>query len=237
MSTDVTPTMIDLAQMLDSLASCETYPETLYVARWLVEQSAEARELYDRLHARREGQPPLVELAKVFFGVETGVALPEAAYTIRWLAEQSEPARELYARLEGLADDAGVVRYSSNWALEALAANREVDRLLETLDEWRDAREVVQLHMSCEGDAYPQLINVCRARVARAKGAERRRLEQLRNRLQDAARCALEIADPEERLKKLQHSLSALYKPAEKLELVEELIRQLRGTDEEARRT
>ena len=49
--------------------------------RWLIESSPAARELYDRLHARRDREPSLIELARLMIAVESGEPYPEAVST------------------------------------------------------------------------------------------------------------------------------------------------------------
>ncbi len=64
------PTVTDLANMLDSIdmTADDVYPGTLHVLRWLIESSPPAREIYDRLHARRDREPSLIELARIIRG-------------------------------------------------------------------------------------------------------------------------------------------------------------------------
>ncbi len=57
---------------------------------------------------------------------------------MHWLIGRSKKAGELYRRLEQLGRDAGVDVGFRGWAVQALEINGELDRLLETLDEWQD---------------------------------------------------------------------------------------------------
>ncbi len=106
---------------------------------------------------------------------------------------------ELYRRLEQPGHDAGVDIGFRDWAVQALQINGELDRLLATLDEWRDAAAEIWLEMP-KDDAIEHLLLTCRARIARSDGDERAQLERLRRLLQDAARRIRRISDPEERL-------------------------------------
>lgn len=229
-----TPTTTDLAKVLDAGAlSGDGYPEALYVVRWLIDRSEPAREVYDRLLARREGGPSLLELAQLLCAAETGDAFPESVYVARWLIDQSSPARTMYAQLEEMARDAGVLLHSSDWAVEALAIHEQFDRLLATLDDWQDADEAIE-YGHHKDTALRRLLAVCWAQIARSKGARRSRLEELRRRLQDAARRHQRFPAAEVCLAKLKSSLGSLYDPAGKLETVEELIRRLATADRPA---
>ena len=229
-----TPTTTDLAKVLDSLAmSGDGHPDASYVVRWLIDQSEPAREIYDRLLARREGGPSLLQLAQLYYAAETGEDFPESFYVARWLIDQSPPAREMFAQLEQMAKDAGMSFHSNDWAVEALAVHEQLDRLLATLDDWRDADDVIDYGPQ-KDTVLRRLLAVCWARIARKRGAERSRLEELRTRLQDAARRHQRGADPEVYLGELQSSLGSLYDPAGKLQTVEELIRRLAAADRSA---
>ncbi len=74
------PTLTDFAQLLDTIRTGAEggYPATLHVLRWLIETSPAAREIYDRLHARRDREPSLIELARLMLAVEHGEPYPEA---------------------------------------------------------------------------------------------------------------------------------------------------------------
>ncbi len=230
------PTLTDLAKMLDSIGSISDgeHPETLHVLRWLIERSPTALEIYDRLHARRHNEPSLIELAQLIMAAETGESYPEAVYTVRWLIMRSMPASDLYRRLEWMADDAGFHARDPNWAVATLEVHKELDRLLATFDDWQDAAEAIELDMQ-KDYAFLYLLRVCRARIARSKGAERKRLEQLRRRLQDAARRANYARDPEAHLSELSSSLRSMVNPAATLETLEELLHRLRPLQEERR--
>ena len=201
------PSQTDIAKMLDTIEmNDEVYPETLHVLRWLIESSAEARELHDRLYARRDDEPSLIELARLFLVAETGCRYPEAVYTAHWLIRQSPGATELLRRLERMASAAGLDDSDRDWAVRGLEAHREIDRLLATLDDWSDAGEAITLALP-KDYALPQLLNVCRERIGRDEAEERERLEELRSRLLDAARRAAYITDPEAGLRQLMDSL------------------------------
>ncbi len=218
------PTLLDLAKLLDTIGTGldSGYPETLHVLRCLIPSSPAALAIHDRLHARRDRQPSLIELARLMLAVEGHERYPEAVYTVNWLIARSEKAAELYRQLEQLADDAGFVDRDRDWAIEALGVNREVDRLLATLDEWRDAADEIQLDGPRE-DAFQHLVAVCRARITRCAGEERARLERLRRRLVEAARRGSRIRDPEEELSELEDSLRSMRDPAAALATVEGL--------------
>ncbi len=149
---------------------------------------------------------------------------PEAVYTVEWMIARSEKAAALYRRLEQMADDAGFVDRDRNWAVEALEVNRELDRLLATLEEWRDAEDEIQLDEPREY-AFQHLVAVCRARIARSDGEERERLERLRRRLLAAARRVSRVQDPEEELSELQGALRSLRDPTAALATVREAQR------------
>ncbi len=229
MDLNQTPTVTDLARMLDTIPSCSDggYPETRHVLRWLVESTPRARELRDRLHAPRPGEPSLIELARLIIAVEDGEPFPEAVYTARWMIESSAPAGRLYKRLEQMATDAGLDSGDSNWAVRALEFHRELDRLLATLDDWRDARGAIELETP-EEYTLECLLKVCRARMVHARGAERQRLERLRHRLRAAAQRAAFESNPEERLKEITDSLLAAKDPESTLRTIDELTRPLR---------
>ncbi len=226
------PTVSDVANMLDSVAMSDRgCPETLHVALWLIDQSPEAREIYQRLLARREGEPSLMDLAKLFCAVEQHDVYPESAYTAQWLFTQSADGREVYARLEQLAEDAAINRFNPCWAVNAAESAAELDDLLASLDDWNEAEEVIEDGHHRES-TYEYLINHCRARARRARDGERQRLDRLRVRLQRSAlRCGITI-DREERLTKVLAPLVSLRDPESTLETVEELLLRLRGAPE-----
>lgn len=217
----------DVARMLDSIRSCRagSYPETEYVLHRLIEHSPLAKQLHDRLHARPGEEPSLFELARLWIAVDEGESHAPAAYTARWLVQGSPPAAELLAQLEQMARDAGYDDGDPGWLVKALDAHEELDRLLATLDDGTDAGEAIQLEMR-KDDAYRILLKVCRARIAHARGDDRKHLERLRRRLQDAARRKIRIRDAAERVRQLESSLRSKLDPAAALETVERLIHQ-----------
>ncbi len=221
------PTLTDVAQLLDTIHSGAAggYPATLHVLRRLIQSSPAAREIHDRLHAPREAEPSLIELARLMIAVESDEDFPEALYTAHWLIARSKKAAGLYRRLELLARDAGVDVGYGNWAVTALELNAELDRLLATLDEWRDVAAEIRLEMG-KKQALRHLMMICRARIARGDGEERGRLERLRRRLLDAAARFVRGKDPEERLSELESALLSMDDPAAVLATVEELGRR-----------
>ncbi len=225
------PTVNDLANMLDSIdmTADDVYPGTLHVLRWLIESSPPAREIYDRLHARRDREPSLIELARLMFAVENGEPYSATVHTVYWLIARSAKASELHQRLEQMAGDAGCHDRDHDWAVSALAASVEIDRLLATLDDWQDAGDAVQLKMGDELD-FEVLLTVCRARIARSEGDERARLDRLRRRLQTAVRREIRVEDPEERLNEIESKLRSLADPVAALATVEELSRRQRSS-------
>ncbi len=124
--------------------------------------------------------------------------------------------------------DAGIQDGDPDWAVDALEAREELDRLLATPDDWQDAGEAIELGAQ-KGYTFQILLSVCRARISRGHGAELARLEQLRQRLQAAARRAISLSDPEANLREISSSLRSSFKPAAALETVDELIRRLRA--------
>ena len=222
-----TPTVTDIAKMLDSIAcDDEGHPQTSHVVLWLIERSPPARALYDRLHARRDDRPSLIELARLTVAAGGGGRYPESVYTARWLIERSPAAAKLLARLEQMAADAGLDDEDRRWAMRALAIQEELDRLLATLDDWQDAGEAIELDME-KDYALEFLLSACRARVARARSGERARLERLRRRLQDATAREIRVKDPEAVLSGLESSLRSLADPARTLETIEGLLHHL----------
>ncbi len=219
-----TPTLPELAKLLDTLGITLDggYPETLHVLRRLLHSSPAALEIQERLHARRDREPSLIELARLMLAVEGHERYPEAVFTVNWLIARSEKAAELYRQLEQMADDAGFVDRYRDWAVAALKVNREVDRLLATLDDWRDAAEEIQLDMPRE-DAFQHLVAVCRARISRADDEERENLERLRRRLVAEARRVSRCQDPEEELSEIQSALRSMRDPAAALATVDNL--------------
>ncbi len=219
-----TPTLLDLAKLLETIRIDPDggYLETLHVLRWLIQSSPAALAIHDRLHARRDREPSLIELARLMLAAEGYERFPEAVYTVEWMIARSEKAAALYRRLEQMADDVGFVDRDRNWAVAALEVNRELDRLLATLEEWRDAEDEIQLDEPREY-AFQHLVAVCRARIARSDGEERERLERLRRRLLAAARRVSRVQDPEEELSELQGALRSLRDPAAALATVEKL--------------
>ncbi len=221
------PTLTDVAQLLDTIHSGASggYPATQYVLRRLIQRSPAAREIHDRLHAPREGEPSLIELARLMIAVESNEDFPEALYTVHWLIARSKKAAELYRRLEQMARDAGVDVGYGDWAVQALEVNAELDRLLATLDDWQDAAAELRPKKGWK-DAPRHLLLVCRARIARADGEGRERLERLRRRLQAAAAACSRDEDPEERLRELETALLSMKDPAAVLATVEALGRR-----------
>ncbi len=224
------PTEKDLAKMLDTICASADggYPQTLHVLLWLIEQSPAAREIYDRLHARRDREPSLIELARLMIAVENGEPYPESVYVAHWLIQRSKKASGLYRQLEQMADDAGLNYRERNWAMEAMDASEELDRLLATLDDWQDAAQVIELKMQ-KDYAFQRLLLVCRARIARSRGQERARLERLRRRLQAAAEREIRATDPEIRLNELEGELRSMADPEAALATLETLSRNPRS--------
>ncbi len=147
---------------------------------------------------------------------------------MHWLIGRSKKAGELYRRLEQQGRDAGVDVGFRGWAVQALEINGELDRLLETLDEWQDVAGEIRLDMQKEA-AIEHLLLTCRARIARSDGDQRARLERLRRRLQDGARRIRHISLSEERLTEHQTALRSLRDPAAALAIVEELAGRRRS--------
>ena len=107
--------------------------------------------------------------------------------------------------------------------------HREIDRLLASLDDWREASEAVEPEMH---KRIELLLNVCRARIAGGHGQERERLEQLRLRLQEDALREASMSDPETQLEELQSLLRSMHDPAAVLATVEGLLGRLQRTEE-----
>ncbi len=226
------PTATDIAKILDSIIGCsdDAYPPILHVLRLLIEQSPPAREIHDRLHERRDQEPSLIELARLVIAVEDGEPYPESVHTLEWLIQRSEKASKLYQQLEQMADDAKLNYREFEWAVEALELSQELDRLLETLDDWQDARQVIELQKPfapgepMETDfALQSLLLVCRARIARSHGEQLTRLNRLRRRLQAAAVREISVTDPEERLNELENKLRSMANPEAALATVKGL--------------
>ncbi len=225
-----TPTLEDLARLLDNAAGGDHHPESRDTALWLIEQSA--AELYAQLVASSEEEPSPMELARVECAATADSGIPEALDVAHWLVAQSELARSHLAALEQLAADAGATRYRHDW-MSLLEYDDRLDRLFEAADDWRHPSDVLDPTRNSGVDCRA-LYNLCRARIERSEGEARRRLEALRDKLERPAEVQRLLPRFNGRFELLRKWLAEVRDPETAAEGLEELGRLLRSTVESA---
>ncbi len=220
-----TPTLDDLARLLETAAGGDRHAGARETARWLIEETA--GELYAELVAKSGEEPSPMELARLECAVTGDSAMPEVLDTAYWLVAQSEPAREHLARLDQLEADGGntTFRHSRTARLEY---EHYLDRLLERTDDWQDPNDAIDPTRE-EGIDLKLLYNLCRARIGRSRGEERQRLEEVRDKLERPVE--LERLRPmfNRRFERLRDWLAELDDPESAAESLEEMGRLLRS--------
>ena len=174
------PTLMDLAKVLESPLTPEPYPESLATALWLIRQSPKAQALLDELHRERDDAPTLMELAKLLCAITSSARAPESQPTVLWLIRQSDAAAKTYACFDHMATDAGMLPTYPTWPTELVRMHQDVDRLL-AAENWNDAAEILD-PTGNSGPCYETWFNICLARLARGEG-DRQRLESAAEKL------------------------------------------------------
>lgn len=221
-------TLEDLAQLLDTAGGeGDVYLPDESTVRWLVEQSETAQSLYAELVERPGAAPSLMELAWFLLAVTSRAEMPEAQETARWLIAQSEPARALHARIEQIAEDVGQAPIKPSGTLWVLEYERQLERLLlatdagQSLDDLLDPESL--LGIECE-----VLHRLCRARLERCRGEEKRGLEAVCAQLDRPAQLERLLPRPEQRFERLRQWLREIRDVGDAVESLEEVARLLR---------
>ncbi len=220
-----TPTLEDLARLLQTAAAGGFHRGARDTAHWLVEESAP--ELYAELVASSDDQPSPMEMARLMAAVTSGSAMPEALDAAYWLIAQSELASEHLARLEQLASDTGVTFKGFN-LMQILDYEAELDRLVTAEDEWLDPSDVLDPTRN-RGIDCRALYNLCCARIERSQGGERRQLEAVRDKLERPAELERLLPVFGRRFEFLQKWLAEVRDPEAAAESLEEMGRLLRS--------
>ena len=179
-----TPTLEDLARLLETASGVDHHPETVDTARWLIEQSA--GELYSELVAKSGEEPAPMELARLLCAGTSYWGIPEALDAADWLVAQSELASGHQAQLEQLAADAGTPIGPTRGRVTVLNYQAQLDRLLAAVDDWQDPSDVLD-PTRFQGFNCRALHNLCRARIEASDGDARRKLEAVRDKLKRPA--------------------------------------------------
>ncbi len=220
-----TPTLEDLARLLDTAGGGEHHPESRDTALWLIEESASG--LYAELIASSGEEPSPLELARLECAAASDSGIAEALPAAYWLLAQSEPARAHLAHLDRLAAEAGGKRSVPD-RMGLFEDEDQLDRLLEAADDWQHPREVVDpagdRSVNCQ-----TLYNLCRARIERSEGETRRRLEALRDKLERPAEAAHLLPTFNRRFELLQKWLKEVGDPETAAESLEEMGSLLRS--------
>ncbi len=221
-----TPTLEDLARLLDTAAGGDYYRGARDTAHWLIEESAP--ELYSELGASSGDEPSAMELARLISAVTSQQPIPEALDAAYWLIAQSELASAHLARLDQLASDTGEARKKCD-LMQILDDEAELDRLLAANDDWQHPSDVLDPTRN-RGINCRVLYSLCCARLERSEGGERRQLETVRHKLERPAE--LERLLPVfggRRFDSLQKWLAEVQEPETAVDSLEEMGRVLRS--------
>ncbi len=220
-----TPTLEDLARLLETASGGDYHPGTPETARWLIEESA--AELYSELVAKSGEEPSPMELARLLCAVTSHWGIPEALDAAHWLVAQSELASAHLGQLEQLAADTGTALGNNRWRT-VLDREHELDRLLEAADDWQDPSDVLDPTRN-RGIYCQRLYNLCCARIERAQGDARRQLEAVRDKLKRPAELERLLRIPHRRFELLQQWLAEVGDPENAADSLEEMGRLLRS--------
>ncbi len=219
------PTLEDLARLLETAAGGKHHRGARDTAHWLIEESAP--ELYAELAAASDDEPSPMELARLISAVTSDWEIPEALGAAHWLIAQSELASAHLARLEQIEADAGDALRNYSLML-ILDYDAELDRLLAAEDDWQDPSDVLDPTRN-RGINCRALYNLCRARIERSEGAERRQLEAVRDKLERPAELERLLPLFGRRFELLQKWLAEVRDPEAAAESLEEMGRLLRS--------
>ncbi len=139
--------------------------------------------------------------------------------------EQSDLAREYAARFEQLAVDLGTT-LEKDTRMRML--EHELDRLIEAQDDWQHPDDV--LDPTRNRGIYPRkLHSLCCARIERSNGDTRRKLEEVRDKLERPAELERLLSRFDRRFEALQQWLSEVGDPEAAVESLAEMGRLLRS--------
>ena len=221
------PALEELAGLLQAAGGGEHHPGAGDTARWLIDQSPEASELYAELVAKPGDEPSLMEIARLLSAVTSSSPMPESLETAHWLIAQSLPATACLDRLEQLRADAGTAPRIWDWTA-VLDYERQLNRLLEAADDWQDPGDVLDPTRS-RGLNCQVLYNLCRARVERSTGAERRRLAAVLEKLERPAELQRLLPFQTGRFERLKKWLQEVSDLGSAVDSLEEMARLLRS--------
>lgn len=227
MPEEQTPTLKDLARLLATVGCDEFHEEALATARWLVDQSPVARELHAELVAKEGEAPSPLELVRLMCAVASGAKMPETAETARRLIAQMPVATERFAELSRIAEDADKAPVKPGRWMWIEDYDRQLDRLLSAPDDWQDPDEVLDPTHDWGYD-YEALFRLCRARLARSRGAGKRRLATVCEKLRRSAEVNRQLPDYGRRFDRLREWLSELRHVDDALGSLEEMALLLR---------
>ncbi len=182
-----TPTLLEFAGLFDYWRLEDPDLALQHTLRWLIDQSEAARALDNRLRQRQTGQPSLADLGELLLAVQSEPYSPATAVTLHWLIGQLPAVKERNDQLEELVADCGIVKTNPDRLSEAINIEAKLEHWLAVLDEDPEQAVDSRGEHGLEETLY-RLLSLCRVRIGRSKGREKRRLEHLRRRLQQSAR-------------------------------------------------
>ncbi len=225
MNPSATPSLEDLARLLDTAAGGDDHSGTRETALRLILESAGG--LYAELVEKSGDEPSPLEMARLECAVTADSAMPETLEAAHWLAAQSEPVREHLSRLDQLGEDAGTTTYSHS-RMGLLEYEARLDRLLQSTDDWQDPYDALdptrEVGLDCR-----LLFNLCRARIERSQGEERRRLETVRDKLERSVELEELLPMYRRRFDRLREWLAEAPDPESAAESLEEMARLLKS--------
>ncbi len=232
MSPSATPTLLDLAQLLETAGGGDRYRTAPATARWLTRQSPRARELCEQLHTGKAGEPTPFELAQLLCAITSHDSCPQAQGTALWLIARSPAASEAHTCLERLAEATGRAPIKPGHATSVLDLDTELDRLVAARDDWRDPDDVLDPTRNVGMD-YTALQRLCEARLEQCDERDRADLEKVRDKLRRPAEVERLLPDNGRRFERLEEWVRQLHDVESAITSLEELARALRSTRNE----
>ena len=222
-----TPTLRDIACLLQVAGGGEYLPETAGTARWLIEQSQKPRELYAELTAKPGGEPSLIEFVRLLCAVRSEEPMPEVLDTARWLVSQSEPAAAHLEHLEQIAVATGRA-YRSLWWTTLIDLEQDLERLAEAADDWQHPSDVLDPTRDF-GVNVRALYSLCQTRIGRSASASQR-LEPVLEKLERVMEMERLLPLSQHRFERLSEWLAELKNPEHAAASLGEMARLLRST-------
>jgi len=173
------PSVRHLAELFDALRDPAWTVTDLSTVLFLVRQHSELERLWEQMHQPTSLGVRPIDLAGMAIAA-LGVDGPKLERAALRLVEQTPGAREALASLQRMADDIGGKPTHESWTHGVVGLHGDFDQLLDS--EWQDPAEILDPTREL-GIDYVKLIRICRARIARAEGAESVVLNRMLDRL------------------------------------------------------